>query len=352
MRRLVFFGILGVVVSSAVFANQPDRAELLGSPKVIEGAVGPVFVDLTTEQLKQQLMVVSSRSYAFYGFNNSEVQIHLPRCDNSIYASVEFSPARLGDSQGNEVQFERERGIYDHDTHSDELRFTPVEGKTPAEFARVEGTITLRYPLRMRTVVVKPGGAAPVELTVALDGPFVVWSDPQEMLPEAASFTPVEQFRAFGASGRRLEQNSWKGFSMSGGLTTETYAYWGEVAELRLDVVEEWANLEISYSLPSIEPLPASRVGTAPENLEVTATPGGAVDVRIVKHEEPQADVSGSPPLSLLVMKCDATELVQAFIDGGADLAVKLPGNMTLRQMARLTKCSENARVLKEAGTK
>ncbi|MEN8163497.1 MAG: ankyrin repeat domain-containing protein [Acidobacteriota bacterium] len=225
---------------------------------------------------------------------------------------------------------------------------------------------------------------------------------------------------------------------MSGGLTTETSAYWGEVAEVRLDVVEEWADLDISYSLPSIEPLPASRAGTAPENLEVTATPGGTVDIRLVKHEEPHAepaeagmskddvlaelkdlgfrrfdansfilaattgkadvlklfiaggmpvdtesggrtalmsaammgrveagkvlidagadvnrtDSTGSSSLALLVMKCDATELLQTFIDAGADLTVKLRGGVTLRKMAELGRCTENERVLKEAGAK
>ena len=438
MKKLVFLTLLSVVVSSAVCANQPDRAELLGSPKIIEGVVEPVFVDFTVEQLKQQLKVVSSRSYAFYGFNNSEVQIHLPRCDNSIYASVEFSPARLRDSEGNTVQHEIERGIYDHDTHHDEVRFAPVEGTTLVNFDRVEGTITLRYPVRMRTVVVKLGGAAPAGLTVAVDGPFVSWSDPKETLPEAASFTPVKQFRAVDASGRRLEQNPWEGFSMRWGVTTETYAYWGEVAEVRLDVVDEWADLEISYSLPSIKPLPAARVGTPPEDSEVGATLDGTVEIRVVRQTEPQVepaeagmsknevlaelkelgfrrfdpnsfilaatrgkadvvklfivggmpvdtelggrtalmsaammghveagkvlidagadvnqgDSTGSPPLSRLVMQCGASELVQAFIDADADLAVELPGGVTLRQMAKLARCSENARVLKEAGAK
>ena len=437
MRRLVFLTLLSVAVSSVTLANQPDRAELLGSPRVVDGAVEPAFVEFTLEQLKQQLKVISSRSYAFYGFNNSEVQIRLPQCDNSVYASMEFSPERLRDSEGNEVQHERERGIYDHDTHSDELRFAPIEGDKPVEFDRAEGTITLRYPIRMRTVGIKLGGA-PVGLTVAIDGPFVEWSDPQETLPEAASFTPVEQFRAVDASGRRLEQNPWKGFSMSGGVTTETYAYWGEVAEVRLDVVEEWVDLEISYSLPSIEPLPAARAGTPPKNLEVKETPGGTVEFRIVRPEEPQAeaaspgmskdealaelkelgfrrfdvnsfllaatrgkadavklfldagmpvnsqsggrtalmsaammghveagkvlidagadvnqtDGTGSPPLALLVMKCDATELLRIFIEAGADLTVELRGGVTLRKMAELGRCSENARVLKEAGAK
>ncbi len=438
MKRLFSLALFCILISTGVLAGEPGRAELLGSPKAIEGAVEPEFVDFTVEQLKLQLKVVSSRSYAVFGFNNSEVQIHLPPCDNSIYASVEFSPARLRDSEGNEVQFERERGIYDHDTHHDEVRFVPVEGKSPVEFDRVEGTVNVRYPIRMRTVAIQAGDAAPLGMTLNMDGPFVVWSDPQVLLPEAASFTPVEQFRAFDASGRRLERNSWEGFSMRGGVTTETYAYWGEAAEVRLDVVEEWSDLEISYSLPSIKPLSAARAGTPPENLEVTATPGGTVDIRLVKHEEPQAeatatgmskgealaqlkelgfrrfdvnsfllaattgkadalrlfleagmpvdsqssgrtalmsaammghveagkvlidagadvnqgDSTGAPPLSRLVMKCDATELLRTFIDAGADLTVELRGGVTLRQMAELARCSENARVLKEAGAK
>ena len=65
-----------------------------------------------------------------------------------------------------------------------------------------------------------------------------------------------------------------------------------------------------------------------------------------------QGDSTGAPPLSRLVMKCDATELLRAFIDAGADLTVELRGGVTLRQMAELAGCSKNARVLKEARAK
>ena len=438
MNRLYLAALFCILVSNAVAAEEPGRAELLGNVRVVEDAVEPEFIDLTAEQLKEQLDVVSGRCYAFHGFNNPEVQIHLPRCDNSIYALVEFSSSRLRDAAGNEVRYERERGIYDHDTHSDEIRFAPIDGGQTVAFADAEGSITLRYPIRMRTVAIKAAGAAPAGLTVTIDGPFVSWSDPEEILPEAASFTPVEQFRAVDASGRRLEQNPWKGFSMKGGVSLETYAFWGEVAEVRIDVVEEWADLEVFYSLPSIEPLPAARSGTAPESTVVKPTPGGTVDVRVVRldrhqgeetvakmskdqalaelqelgfrrfdansfilaatrgkadalslfiaagmpvdsqsggrtalmsaammgHVEAgkvlidaganvnQTDSTGSPPLSRLVMQCGATELLRAFIDAGADLIVQLPGGTTLRQMAELSGCTENAKVLKAAGAK
>jgi hypothetical protein len=438
MNWMSLAALFCILVSNTVAAQEPARAELLGNTRVVEDAVEPEFIDLTADQLKEQLEVVSSRSYAVYGFNNPEVQIHLPRCDNSIYASVEFLPPHLLDAAGNEVRYELERGIYDHDTHSDEIRFAPADGDQTVAFARAEGSITLRYPIRMRTVAIKPGGPAPAGLNVTIDGPFVSWSDPEEILPEAASFTPVEQFRAFDASRRRLEQNPWKGYSMSGGVSFDTYAFWGEVAEVRIDVVEAWTELEISYSLSSIEPLPAARAGTPPESPAVQPTPGGTVDIRVVGldrlqgeenaastskdqalaelremgfrrfdansfilaatrgkadalslfiaagmpvdtqsggrtalmsaammgHVEAgkvlidaganvnQTDSTGSPPLSRLVMQCGATELVRAFIDAGADLGVELPGGTTLRQMAELSGCTENAKVLKAAGAK
>ena len=264
------------------------------------------------------------------------------------------------------------------------------------------------------------------------------WSDPEKILPEARPFTPVEQLRAFDASGRRLERHPFKGYSAREGVSTEKYAYWGKVAEVRVDIVDEWAELEISYSLPSIDPLPASRSGTPPESNEVEATPGGTVNIRIVEQEDPQAeaasagtsqdevlaqlkelgfrrfdansfmlaatrgkagalelfiaagmpvdtesggrtalmtaatmnhveagkvlidagadvnkpDSTGSTPLHRLVMRCDTTEFLRALIDAGADLTVKIGGGVSPYKMAKMSRCSKNAKMLKEAGAK
>ena len=438
MRRICWILVISVLYPAVILAGEPDRAELLGNPRFVEEAVEPSFVQLTAGKLQDQLKVISNRSFAVFGFNNPEVQIHLPRCDNSVYAVVDLHPARLLDLKGSEVQYERERGIYDHDTHSDELRFAPVQGKTPVKFSWAEGTIMLRYPVRMKTLSLKTGFSALAGLEFTIDGPFVSWIGKEQTLPEVASFTPIEQWRAFDASGRRLKKHPYKGFSMSKGVTTETYTYWGEVKEVRVDVVEEWAEVKIDYSLPSIDPLPAHRVGTAPKTDEVKATPGGEVTMQVVPAKSVPAgaevavmskedaitqlkelgfrrfdansfvlaatsgradalrlfiaggmpvdtesggrtalmsaammghveagkvlieagadvnkpDVTGSPPLLRLVMKCNATELVQAFIDTGADLNVELRGGVTARAMAKMANCTENTRVLKAAGAR
>ncbi|MCP4902377.1 MAG: hypothetical protein GY906_35870 [bacterium] len=438
MKRSLVLVLGWCVLSTMVLANEPDRAELVGSQRFVDDATEPVFELITGDALKQQLRVVAIRSYAVFGFNNSGVLIQFPQSDNNVYASVRFSEARLLDAKGDAVKYERERGIYDHDEFSDQLRFIPVEGDEPVEFTLSEGSITLRYPIRIRTVAIKPGAASPAGLTVAVDGPFVSWSDPDEILTEAAAFTPYEQFRAFDTAGQRLEQHSFKGYSMRNGVSSEKYAYWGEVAEVRVDLIEEWAEIEISYSLPSIDRWPDSQVGTPPKNKEVKATPGGKVEMRLVQQGQPapaatesgmsqdealaqlkelgfrrfdansfllaatrgktdalklfiaggmpvetesggrtalksaammghveagkvlikagadvnSTDSSGAMPLHRLVMQCKATELVQAFIDAGADIKTKLPGNISVLKMAEVTNCTENARVLKEAGAK
>ena len=438
MRRVCWYLLISVVCPTVILAGAPDRAELLGNPGFFEKAAEPSFVRLTAEALQDQVQVISRRSFAAFGFNTPGVKMHLPRCDNSVYAVVEFSPARLVAADDRDVPYERERGIYDHDTHSDELRFAPLNGKTPVAFSRAQGTILLRYPVRMETLSLKTGSPALEGVTLTIDGPFVSWTAKKLVLPEAASFAPIAQWRAFDASGRRLEKHAYEGSSMSRGATTETYAYWGEVHEVRVDVVNEWAELEIAYILPSIDPLPANRMGTAPETDEVKATPGGEVTMTVVgaKGSQKEAagpalskedavaqlktlgfrrfdansfilaatrgkadalrlflaggmpvdtesggrtalmsaammghveagkvlidagadvnrpDVAGSPPLLRLVMKPGATELVQAFIDAGADLTVELPGGVTPLKMATIANCTENAKVLKAAGAR
>jgi len=438
MKRICWLLVINVLYPAVILAGEPERAELLGNPHFVKKAVEPSFVQLTAGKLQDQLKVISSRSFAVVGFNNSEVQIHLPRCDNSVYAAVDFAPARLLDSKGRELQYERERGIYDHDTHSDELRFAPVKGKTPVEFSRAEGTIMLRYPIRMKTLSMQTRSSALAGLKFTIDGPFVSWSGKKPTLAEPASFTPIEQWRAFDASGRRLEKHPYEGFSMSKGVTTKTYTYRGEVKEVRVDVVEEWAEVKLVYSLPPINPLPDQRVGTAPKTDKVKTTPGGKVTMQVVAaksvpaeavaagmskedaitqlktlgfrrfdansfvlaatrgkadalrlfiaagmpvdtesggrtalmsaammgHVEAgkalieagadvnKSDATGSPPLLRLVMKRNAGELVQAFIDAGADVNVKLRGGVTALGMAKMANCTENARILKAAGAR
>ena len=199
-----------------------DRAELLANPKYARDVREPTFVEFTAEDLVQEITMVSGRNYAWFGFNTPEVHVVLPSADNSVYAEVEFGEATLFDATGAEVAYERGRGIYDHDTHHDEIRFAPVDGEEPVEYARAVGTVRVRYPIRMHTIAARAGETVLDGLDVSFDGPFVLRrTRGQHDDPEAASFTGITPFRAYDAAGRQLEAYPSANISVVDNVTTE-----------------------------------------------------------------------------------------------------------------------------------
>ena len=267
------------------FAAAQEREELLAETKHDEKAIAPAFVQLTAEQAAEQITMTSGRNYAWFGFNTPEIHLVLPAADNSVYAVVDFPNPKLLDAEGSEVAYEREKGLYDHETHHDELRCAPVEGDQPVEYARAVGTTTIRYPLKIRTISARKDGPPIEGLDVSFDGPFVSLRTRhgQDELPEAASFTGIKAFRVLDASGRQLEAYPSTAVSMRDGVTTETKSYWGEVAEVQVDAVEEWATIRVTYELPSVEKLPEGRAGSPPDDgNENPPTPGAKIDVQVV----------------------------------------------------------------------
>jgi len=305
----------------AAYAAPQERAELLATPKVEEDAKIPVFAELTADQVATQITMVSGRNYAFFGFNTPEIHVVLPAADNSVYADVEFGDPTLLDATGNKVPYEPERGIYDHTTHHVEFRFAALEGDAPPEYARAVGTVTVRYPLRLHTLVARAGGPAAAGLDVSIDGPFVTRrSASDDEVLEAASFTGISAVRALDANGRVLERYPSTQFSMVDGATTETLAFWGQVAEVQSDVADEWATFQVAYELPEVPPLPESRAGIAPEDgNENPPTKGATVDVNAV------AETPGTLIASELGVSADqalAQLREDGFPDPNADLMV------------------------------
>jgi hypothetical protein len=288
MPSKVFIVVLAVASILVSFAAAQDRDELLATPKFVKDAKTPVFRELTADQAAAQITMVSGRNSAWFGFNQPEVRLVLPAVDNSVYATVEFGEPNLLDDGGAKVGYELERGLYDHATHHDEIRFNPSdgEGEEPIEFARAVGTVTVRYPLRLRTLSASKDGPAAEGLDVSFDGPYVTrrtTSGDGDL--EAASFTGIESFRALDAEGRQIEAAPSTRMSIDGDLVTEVESFWGEVAKVELDVADEWALFRVAYELPAVAPLPKSRAGFAPEGGEQNPpTPGAEVTVEIVKE--------------------------------------------------------------------
>ncbi len=176
----------------------------------------------------------AGRNYAWMGYNTPEIHLQLPASDNSAYAETTFAPARLLDKAGRSVPHEK----------------VSVTGSSVV----VEG---------------QPGWKM-------LEPPF--GSDLDAAL------------RAFDASGKRLEEDSSQQMSetLDAGGERTTHAFKGKVAQARLDVVEEWAEMDLSYDLPPSPLLARDAAGTKPAGGDEG---GPAVHPSAVRREP-----KGAPP--------------------------------------------------------
>jgi hypothetical protein len=226
---------------------------------------------VTDAQLKEGISARAGRNYAWVGYNTPEIHLQLPAVDNSAYAEVTFDPPKLLDKTGKAVVYEVEHGLYDAETHQNEVRFTPKGGKRdtpPVEFARAVGAIKVRYPAAGRTLVVKPG-AAPVAAggaKVSATPTSIVIDAPNgwKMIEAPFGSGMEDPLRVYDAAGKRLEEDQSQRLSESradGGQKT-TRVFKGKVAQAKLDVIDEWAEVDLAYDLPPMAKLPAEGAGT------------------------------------------------------------------------------------------
>lgn len=227
-------------------------------------AAEPEYEALTPDALRQEIKVFSRRNYAVFGFNDSGITIRLPHNDNSIYAVAEYAKPTVVDARGKPVTHEIEKGIYDFGTHTNEIRLQRVNGKTPLEFARVSGTIALKYPLVVKTTRLKKSPRIDGRL-VHIDGLDI---------PEPATFSKILPVRAYDKNGDQLERDDAKS-------SHDVIAFQGYIAEVRIDRVAQWINVSITYDLPPAPLIPAEQAGLA--QTMKTETPGGVVKVTIEK---------------------------------------------------------------------
>jgi len=252
------------VLAGMAFASAPAGAEDKREPKL---------ASVTDAQLKEGISARAGRNYAWMGYNTPEIHVQLPALDNSAYAEVNFEPPKLLDKTGKAVAYEVEQGIYDAETHRSEVRFVPKEAKPdspPVEFARAVGTIKVRYPVAGRTVVVKSGaapmavGAAKVSATptsLIVDAP-AGW----KMLEAPFNAGLEEPLRVYDAAGKRLEQDGSQRTmeTRDDGSQKTTHVFKGKVAQVKVDVIDAWAEVDLAYDLPPMAKLPAEGAGTKP----------------------------------------------------------------------------------------
>lgn len=262
---------------------RPPRAELLSNPRYVQDGREPAFVTIAARSLPRRIKVVSGRNSAVIGFNTPEVVLWLPAVANSAYALVRFDTPRPVDGRGKGVDFELEAGAYDDATFSDRIRLPGRGGEGAADFARVSGSGTIRYPLEVTTRIVRKKGGSGENSGVRIDGPFVTYIDrnPPDMEFLTTSIGPV---RAYDDRGRRLRRHTYSGTETVNSVTRRTLAFRGRVAEVHIDTVTRWAEIAFTYDLPPAKPLPESFTGRPPARPPRLAdTPGGRVRVRLVE---------------------------------------------------------------------
>ena len=258
------------------------RSDLLAAPKYVEPAQEPGYTELTSDQLQASLQVVAARTYAYYGFNNPEIQLHLPLVGNSTLARVEMSEPRLFDASGGEVAYQLEPGLHDPATQIAEIRFVTTDGESPASFARAKGQIAIRYPLVVQTHTVEPGRVKPGTNFpgIQLDGPFVDMDD--GTLPETAPFAEIQPLRAYDAQGRQLQAELTGSTRVEGDRVIRRLGFHGQVARVEVDQVSQWADVTIRYDVPIAKSLPAPQRGAADvDERAVQVDPKSKIEIEI-----------------------------------------------------------------------
>jgi hypothetical protein len=245
-----------------------SRAELLKQTKYAEEAPKPAFKTFTEDELRGAIKIVSSRSYAVFGYNTPEVQLHLPQIANSSYSEIDFPDPALVNDSGQPVTFQVEHGGYQEKTFSDEIRFQPTEGDAVLQYAHARGTVKLKYPLSVNTQTFTPAKLGAKALGVKINGPYVSFADGAFQVPDP-SFTTLRPVRAYDAAGKQLKQhsNSETGTD-NDGVERQRLAFYGNVARVEIDSVDSWAELELPYDLTPSPMLPAGHEGEDPASYQ------------------------------------------------------------------------------------
>lgn len=243
----------------------PERGELTATPKFVEESVKPSFRSFTEAQLRAETKIASARSYAVFGYNTPEVRLKLPRVSNSAYSTIEFSPATLVNQAGVKVKFELEEGGYDEEKFSSEIRFRTGNPDKLISFAHVRGHVKVKYPLAVKTTTITPKQPGPPELVAKIDGPYVTFSEEAAKMPDT-SFTRLKPIRAYDAAGHQLEQHGYSETATDdNGVDLKHVSFYGIVARVEIDSVDNWAELDLPYDLTPSALLPSGKEGEDPE---------------------------------------------------------------------------------------
>ncbi|MBU4487929.1 MAG: hypothetical protein KKI13_02535, partial [Candidatus Omnitrophica bacterium] len=253
---------------SVIATREPGRLgtsydECAEAPRYVKDAEKPAYQTIDPGDVIKQTRIRSTRNNAVFGFNTPKIGVILPRIDNSRYAEIEFSDTVLIGKFGKKLKFETE-DYRDRENFSEsELRLMNKDRKGIINFAKAAGTIEIKYPISITTLRFTKANPSMSGATVTFNDNLVSYSG--SVIESVDSFLPDNlcPIRAYDITGRQLRKVAYQ----RGGLEygSATFAFWGKVEALEIDIVNKRVSLEMPYNLKPSPMIPLNKIGSPEE---------------------------------------------------------------------------------------
>jgi hypothetical protein len=227
-----------------------EKCPAIPSPHFALPRTLPPYARLSESQVKQATKILPERSRAMFGFNNQVIELLLPEVPNSTHATLEVKDLVLK-KKGATVPYDPQGPFQDSEMgHLYTFRMDPTGGNSePVDFDTATGKLVIHYPTRIATRKLP----SPGEPGVAKIEGCEVLGYLGDHLPKESKLRPT--LRAFDEEGHELALGHK--FGMGGqddhGMFFP-HRYWGQVAWVEADVVEEWKDVTISFTLKPTPP--------------------------------------------------------------------------------------------------
>jgi len=180
-----------------------------------------------------------------------ELVLNMPHVLNSAFARVDFGIPKTVGADGKDVTFHPEIGKYRDALFVDGIRFNgPPQG-----FARASGSVKLRYPGTVKTVVLTTAKPREGNISARFLGAKVAVAGLPEMVYDenGFSFGDPELVHAYDATDHELRKLNFSGSEYKNNVDWTVQAFWGTPTEVRVTVVENWLTLNLPYDLALVK---------------------------------------------------------------------------------------------------
>lgn len=189
----------------------------------------------------------STRSYAYFGFNEPGVLFPLPPHPGRDYAVCEFARLDLVDENGESVAFETSFAGYDRERKGCHVRFQTETGEVPA-FSRARGMLKLRYPLSFSSYITDGRTSIP-GVRIRIEGMKVTVETDQ-------SSTETSLLGLAALNGRLYPLRPLSNVQTAAdGRRRGEHLFWGSVEKVWFVMTGGWTEMEKSFDLQPAAPL-------------------------------------------------------------------------------------------------